>query len=201
MIIKSAEFVTSSAKVSQLPPEKFPEYSFIGRSNVGKSSLINTITGYKSLAKTSSTPGKTKLINHFLINESWYLADLPGYGFAKVSKEEKKTWDGLIKSYLKGRKNLLNVFLLIDIRHDPQKNDLEFMNWLGENRIPFVITFTKADKLTLSKLKNSIAKYKKHLDSLWEELPEIIISSSQTEMGKEEILKYIEETNSVFVKT
>lgn len=199
MIIKSATFVKSSIAPDQLPPPKFPEYSFIGRSNVGKSSLINMITGIKKLAKTSATPGKTKLINHFLINEQWYLADLPGYGFAKVSKTEKKTWDSTIKNYLSKRKNLLNVFLLIDSRHEPLKNDLEFMQWLGEKQIPFVIVFTKADKLPASKLQPAIASYKKELHNFWDELPPIIVSSAEKGEGKEEILNYIEETNKLFI--
>ena len=199
MIIKSATFVKSSIAPDQLPPPKFPEYSFIGRSNVGKSSLINLITGIKNLAKTSTTPGKTKLINHFLINDQWYLADLPGYGFAKVSKTEKKTWDSMIKNYLSKRKNLLSVFLLIDSRHEPLKNDLEFMQWLGEKQIPFVIVFTKSDKLATSKLNAAIASYKKELKKFWEELPLIIVSSSEKGTGKEEILNFIEETNRIFV--
>ena len=198
MQIISATFVKSSTKASELPAPRFPEYSFIGRSNVGKSSLINMLTGYKNLAKTSSTPGKTKLINHFLINEKWYLADLPGYGFAKVSKTEKKSWDGMIKGYLEKRINLLTVFLLIDSRHEPLKNDLEFMNWLGERKIPFVIIFTKADKLPKSKLQAAVEKYKKHLLNYWEELPPYLITSSEKGSGKEEILNYIAETNKVF---
>ncbi|MGI8893838.1 MAG: ribosome biogenesis GTP-binding protein YihA/YsxC [Bacteroidia bacterium] len=198
MIIKSATFVKSSTNAEQLPAPKYPEYSFIGRSNVGKSSLLNMLTGFKNLAKTSSTPGKTKLINHFLINETWYMADLPGYGFAKVSKTEKKSWDGMIKGYLEKRTNLLTVFLLIDSRHDPLKNDLEFMQWLGEKQIPFFIVFTKADKLNTTKLQAAIASYKKHLKEYWEELPPYVVSSSEKGMGKEEILHYIEETNKIF---
>jgi GTP-binding protein len=198
MIIKSATFVKSSTNADQLPPPDNPEYSFIGRSNVGKSSLLNMLTGFKNLAKTSTTPGKTKLINHFLINEQWYLTDLPGYGFAKVSKTEKKSWDGMIKGYLNKRQNLLTVFLLIDSRHEPLKNDLEFMQWLGEKKIPFVIVFTKADKLTTSKLQAAIASYKKQLSNYWEELPPIIISSAEKGTGKEEILNYIEQTNKIF---
>ena len=199
MIIKSATFVKSSIAPDQLPLPDLPEYSFIGRSNVGKSSLINMVTGIKNLAKTSSTPGKTKLINHFLINGQWYLADLPGYGFAKVSKTEKKSWDSMIKNYLSNRENLLTVFLLIDARHEPMKNDLQFMQWLGEKGVPFVIIFTKTDKLTISKLKSAIASYKKELKKFWEELPPIIITSAETGTGKEEILEYIKETNKVFV--
>lgn len=201
MLIKSGSFLKSSTNADQLPPPRYPEYSFIGRSNVGKSSLINMITGFKNLAKTSSTPGKTKLINHFLINESWYLADLPGYGFAKVSKTEKKSWDGMIKGYLNNRKNLLSVFLLIDSRHEPLKNDLEFMEWLGNKQIPFVIVFTKTDKLPTSKLQAAIAAYKKELKNYWEELPHFIITSSEKGSGKEEILAYIEETNKIFSAT
>lgn len=198
MVIKTATFIKSSPNADLLPPPKYPEYSFIGRSNVGKSSLLNMLTGFKKLAKTSSTPGKTKLINHFLINESWYLADLPGYGFAKVSKTEKKSWDGMIKGYLNKRENLLTVFLLIDSRHEPLKNDLEFMSWLGEKQIPFVIIFTKADKLNTTKLQSAIATYKKYLKNYWEELPLIIITSSEKGTGKEEIINYIEGTNKIF---
>lgn len=199
MIIKSATFVKSSIAPDQLPLANRPEYSFIGRSNVGKSSLINMVTGIKNLAKTSSTPGKTRLINHFLINEQWYLADLPGYGFAKVAKSEKKSWEAMIKNYLSKRENLLTVFLLIDARHQPLKNDLRFMQWLGDKGIPFVIIFTKTDKLTISKLKSATESYKKELKNFWEELPPVIISSAETGAGKEEILNYINETNKVFV--
>jgi len=198
IIISSAEFVESNSSVDKCPKPTRPEYAFIGRSNVGKSSLINMLTGFKKLAKTSATPGKTQLINHFLINNTWFLVDLPGYGFAKASKSSLTTWNKMIHDYLLGRKNLLSVFVLVDARHEPQKNDMAFIHWLGEREIPFVIAFTKADKLPKQKLINSVANFKKELLKTWEELPPVFITSGETTMGREEVLKYIEETNKVF---
>lgn len=196
MKIKSAEFVKSSAKESDCPEAKFPEYAFIGRSNVGKSSLINLLTERKKLAKTSSTPGKTQLINHFLINDFWYLVDLPGYGWARVSKTSKAEWKKMIDTYLRNRVNLTCVFVLVDIRHDPQKIDLEFINWLGEEGIPFSIVFTKADKLGKTQTQSSIATYSKKLKENWEELPQMFVTSSEDKTGREEVLKYIDQLNT-----
>lgn len=195
MQIKSAEFVISSTSFDKCPKANFPEYAFIGRSNVGKSSLINMITGEKKLAKISSTPGKTQLINHFLINKSWYLADLPGYGYAKISKETRAKWEKMIRGYLLKRKNLLSTFILIDSRIEPQTSDLEFMEWMGERKLPFVIIFTKTDKLKNNELTKNIEHYRNALNESWEELPCMILSSTILTKGKEEILGYIEETN------
>ncbi|PLX10470.1 MAG: YihA family ribosome biogenesis GTP-binding protein [Marinilabiliales bacterium] len=195
MIVKTCSFVKSSAKINQLPEVKNPEYAFIGRSNVGKSSLINMLVNNKKMAMVSGKPGKTRLINHFQINEKWFLADLPGYGYAKVSKEERKKWSALIRGYLKIRENLSCAFILVDSRHEPQKSDLEFMEWMGENEIPFVIVFTKADKLSSSALNKNLKSYKKKMMQVWEELPSIFISSSNTGLGREEILKFIDQTN------
>ncbi len=192
MEINKAEFTISSAKLSQCPKENKAELAFIGRSNVGKSSLINMLTGRKALAKTSATPGKTLLINHFNINDSWYLVDLPGYGFAKRSKKVQDELTQMISSYILYRDQLVNVFLLIDIRHDPQKIDIEFMEWLGENGVPFSIVFTKADKLTAGKARANVKKYLDSLLDTWEELPPHFITSSENRTGKEELLDYIE---------
>lgn len=192
MEINKAEFTISSAKLSQCPKENKAELAFIGRSNVGKSSLINMLTGRKALAKTSATPGKTLLINHFNINDSWYLVDLPGYGFAKRSKKVQDELTQMISSYILYREQLVNVFLLIDIRHDPQKIDMEFMEWLGENGVPFSIVFTKADKLTAGKARANVKKYLDSLLDTWEELPPHFITSSENRTGKEELLDYIE---------
>lgn len=192
MEINKAEFTISSAKLSQCPKENKAELAFIGRSNVGKSSLINMLTGRKELAKTSATPGKTLLINHFNINDSWYLVDLPGYGFAKRSKKVQDELTQMISSYILYREQLVNVFLLIDIRHDPQKIDIEFMEWLGENGVPFSIVFTKADKLTAGKARANVKKYLDSLLDTWEELPPHFITSSENRTGKEELLDYIE---------
>lgn len=197
MIIKSAEFIVSNQEVSKCPESKLPEYAFIGRSNVGKSSLINMLTGRKKLAKTSSTPGKTQLINHFLINEDWHLVDLPGYGFAKVSKLAREKWGQLIHKYLMKRRNLRCTFILIDVRIEPQKIDLEFLEWLGINQLPFVIIFTKADKLNKTNLINNIEKYKNTLLEKWEELPQFIVSSAISSQGKEAILDLISSTNQL----
>lgn len=195
MEIKSAEFIISSAVVSKCPNTNNPEYAFIGRSNVGKSSLINMLTGRSKLAKTSATPGKTMLINHFLINNEWYLVDLPGYGYAKRSKKDKDKLEVMISSYILKREQMINLFLLIDCRHEPQKIDLEFMEWLGENGVPFSIVFTKADKLGGGKLKQNISFYLKELKKQWEELPPYFITSSENKTGRQEILDYIEQIN------
>jgi len=199
MIVKSAEFVISNTDIKKCPAPNKPEYAFIGRSNVGKSSLINMITGFKNLAKTSGKPGKTQLINHFIINKEWFLVDLPGYGYAQVSKEKKANWDKFIYRYLEQRENLLCVFVLIDSRHEPQKVDLEFLQWLGEHEIPFVIVFTKVDKLGKTTFAKNIAHYKKELLKAWDELPTLFYSSAEIGTGKEEILGFIEETNKIFV--
>ncbi len=196
MEIKSAEFVISNARVDQCPPTKLPEYAFIGRSNVGKSSLINMLAGKNKLAKTSATPGKTLLINHFIINNEWYLVDLPGYGYAKRSKKDIDKLTQIISSYILRREQLINLFLLIDCRHEPQKIDMEFMEWLGENSVPFSIVFTKADKLGKVKLQSNIAAYLKALENQWEELPPYFVSSSENKTGREEILNYIEQINA-----
>lgn len=195
MEIKSAEFIISNAVVGKCPDTNNPEYAFIGRSNVGKSSLINMLTGRNKLAKTSATPGKTMLINHFLINNEWYLVDLPGYGYAKRSKKDKDKLEMMISSYILKREQMINLFLLIDCRHEPQKIDLEFMEWLGENGVPFSIVFTKADKLGGGKLKQNISHYLKELKKQWEELPPYFITSSENKTGRQEILDYIEQIN------
>lgn len=195
MEIKQAAFVVSNTQVAKCPTHKLPEYAFIGRSNVGKSSLINMLTNHKGLAKTSSKPGKTQLINHFLINKEWYLVDLPGYGYAKVSKQSKKTFQQFITDYFKKRRELVNAFVLVDIRHEPQKIDLEFMQWLGENAIPFAIVFTKADKLTEKQIQEHVTSYSKILLQQWEEMPPYFITSSENRLGKEDLLSYIETIN------
>lgn len=196
MIIKQAEFVISNSEVAKCPKEFLPEYAFIGRSNVGKSSLINMLTGNSKLAKTSSRPGKTQLINHFKINQNWFLVDLPGYGYAKVSKKAKEKFQQFITDYFEQREQLVSTFVLVDIRHDPQKIDLEFFAYLGENGIPFAIVFTKADKLSRSRIEKSIAAYKKILlQDQWEELPPYFITSSESGLGKENLLEYIEQIN------
>lgn len=198
MKIKSAEFVISNTQVEGCPRPTLPEYAFIGRSNVGKSSLINRLTQRLKLAKTSSKPGKTQLINHFLINKEWYLVDLPGYGYAKASKDQRKELHRVINSYIGGRPNLMSLMLLIDIRLEPQKADIEFLNWLGENQVPFVIIFTKCDKLTSNQIQSNLAAYKKFLRESWEQLPQLFLSSSETGFGSDEILEFIEETNKLF---
>jgi len=174
-----------------------PEYAFIGRSNVGKSSLINMLTGIKGLAKTSGTPGKTQLINHFTVNNQWYLVDLPGYGFAKVSQTLRSSWEGMIRNYLQRRSNLANVFALVDIRVPPMASDMELINWMGEKKIPFTIIFTKTDKLTKKKINDQVTVYKKKLLESWHELPLFILTSAENKTGKEEILSLIEETNRI----
>lgn len=195
-MIKSAQFVISNSDVRKCPQDNRPEYAFIGRSNVGKSSLINMLTDKKRLAMTSATPGKTLLINHFLINDEWYLVDLPGYGYAKRSKSQSEKLQQIISGYVLGREQMTCLFVLIDCRHEPQKIDLEFIEWLGENGIPFSIIFTKADKLTRTALANNIASYKKRLLEEWEELPPIFITSAESKTGREELLQYINEINS-----
>lgn len=195
MEIKQAEFSLSAPVVSMCPKDTKPEYAFIGRSNVGKSSLINMLTNNKKLAKTSATPGKTLLINHFIINKEWYLVDLPGYGYAKRSKKEVDKLDQMIRGYILQREQLVNVFVLVDIRLEPQKIDLEFIDWLGLSSIPFAIIFTKADKLTPNKVRQNVEAYKKVLLESWEELPPIFITSSEKKQGRDEVLDYIESIN------
>ena len=193
----NAAFLISSPDVASCPDVKDPEYAFIGRSNVGKSSLINMLTN-KGLAKISQTPGKTRLINHFVVNEDWYLVDLPGYGYAKISKSEREKWRKMIHTYLRKRENLVCTFVLIDSRHEPQKIDLEFMAWMAENQLPFVIVFTKTDKLSKRKLEESLNTYVRHLSMSWEEIPHSFITSAKTSRGKEEILRFIEENNKMY---
>ena len=195
MDIKIAEFSLSAPMVSMCPKDTKPEYAFIGRSNVGKSSLINMLTNNKKLAKTSATPGKTLLINHFIINKEWYLVDLPGYGYAKRSKKEIAKLDQMIRGYILQREQLVNVFVLVDSRLEPQKIDLEFIEWLGQSSIPFAIVFPKADKLSTSKLNQSIEGYKKKLLETWEELPPIFLTSAEKKQGRDEVLNYIEQIN------
>ncbi|UII32980.1 ribosome biogenesis GTP-binding protein YihA/YsxC [Fulvivirga ulvae] len=192
MKITKADFVTSSSNHNQCPEADFPEFAFIGRSNVGKSSLINMLTNHKKLAKVSGKPGKTQLINHFLINDNWYLVDLPGYGWAKVAKTEKEKWGAMIHDYLVTRKTLICIFVLVDSRLAPQPIDVEFINWLGEVGLPMAIIFTKADKQSKNKTQSSVAKYKKHLLKYWEKLPDMLTTSSQTGTGKEDVLNYID---------
>lgn len=192
MNITKSEFTISSATVSQCPKDTKPEFAFIGRSNVGKSSLINMLCNHKGLAKTSATPGKTLLINHFIINNDWYLVDLPGYGFAKRSKIVQKKLDQMITSYILQRKQLVNTFVLIDIRHDPMKIDTDFINWLGESQVPFSIIFTKADKLGPVRAKQNAVKWMNSLKEQWEELPPYFITSSEKKTGRDEVLDYIE---------
>ena len=196
MKIKSADFVISNTDIDKCPKERIPEYAFIGRSNVGKSSLINMLTGRKSLAKTSGKPGKTQLINHFKINDNWFLVDLPGYGYAKVSKKKRSIFAKFIYEYLEKRENLICTFVLVDSRHEPQKIDMLFMEWLGQNQIPFVIVFTKMDKLSSSKLNKNITKYKTEMLKTWEDIPQTFRSSAESGLGKAEILKFIEQTNT-----
>lgn len=191
MEIKNAEFTLSAPQVSLCPKDTKPEFAFIGRSNVGKSSLINMLCGNKKLAKTSATPGKTMLINHFIINREWYLVDLPGYGFAKRSKTEIAALDRMIRGYILQREQLVNVFVLIDIRLEPQKIDLEFIDWLGMSQIPFSIIFTKADKIGRNKVQQNVAAYTRRLSETWEELPPYFVTSSEERTGKEEVLGYI----------
>lgn len=195
MEITSAEFVISNSDYKKCPNSQLPEYAFIGRSNVGKSSLINMLTNKKNLAKTSSKPGKTLLINHFLINQTWHLVDLPGYGYASIGKDMRQKLKEIIEGYLLYRPQLTNVFLLVDSRHAPQKIDMDFMQWMGENEIPFSIVFTKIDKLSQTKSKGNIEKYKDSLAEVWETLPKIFVTSSEKQQGREELLDYIDEIN------
>ncbi len=196
MKIKSAEFVVSNTRVDKCPDSKLPEYAFIGRSNVGKSSLINMLTDRKTLAKTSAKPGKTQLINHFLINKNWHLVDLPGYGYAKVSKSTKRTFQKFITAYFDKRKQMICAFVLIDSRHEPQPIDMEFMQWLGEHQVPFCIIFTKADKLKPKMLEKNINNYQDKMLEIWEEMPEFFVSSATSKLGQDEILDYIDAINN-----
>ncbi len=195
MEIKNAEFTISAPMVSMCPKDTKPEYAFIGRSNVGKSSLINMLTNNKRLAKTSATPGKTLLINHFIINREWYLVDLPGYGYAKRSKKEICRLEQMIHGYILQREQLVNVFVLIDIRLEPQRIDLEFIQWLGESSIPFSLVFTKADKLTSAKVQANVDAYTRKLQETWEEMPPVFVTSSEKRTGRDELLGYIEQIN------
>ena len=192
MIIQTADFVQSVTTLKECPTDGKPEFAFIGRSNVGKSSLINMLTERKTLAKTSQTPGKTQTINHFIINNEWYLVDMPGYGYAKTGKSLRKSWEIFIEDYIKNRETLINLFVLIDSRHEPLKNDLEFINWLGQNSIPFSLIFTKIDKLSSATLNKNLTYYKKRLNQEWEVLPPIFTSSSEARFGREELLNYID---------
>ncbi|MGI9553250.1 MAG: ribosome biogenesis GTP-binding protein YihA/YsxC [Aurantibacter sp.] len=202
MKIKSANFVMSNSDVAKCPNEPFPEYAFIGRSNVGKSSLINMLTERKSLAKTSGRPGKTQLINHFKINGNWFLVDLPGYGYAKVSKKDKKTFQKYITNYFSQRQQLVCSFVLVDIRHEPQKIDMEFMEWLGENRIPFCIVFTKADKLKPKAVERNVDVYiEELLAEVWAEAPQYFVTSSSKGIGRQEILNFIDSINIKFFES
>lgn len=198
MIIKSADFVCSNTQISKLPPPIKPEYAFIGRSNVGKSSLINMLVNKKGLAKTSQTPGKTQLINHFIINDNWYLVDLPGYGYARISKSKKEDWDKFIRNYLNKRESLQCVMVLIDSRLEPQKIDLDFCNMLGEKGLPFALIFTKADKQSATKTDQNIARFRKALLATFEEVPDIFITSSESGLGKDEVLNFIHGINQQF---
>ena len=195
MNVAHAEFVVSNTKVDLCPKTNLPEYAFIGRSNVGKSSLINMLCNKKKLAKTSSRPGKTQLINHFLINKKWYLVDLPGYGYARASKTQKKTFQKFIIDYFTKRKELVSAFLLIDIRHNPQPIDMDFLRWLGENFIPFSIVFTKADKIKEKDLERKVSDYLLKLKEEWESLPQYFVTSSEKKLGQESILNYIKQIN------
>lgn len=196
MIIKSAEFVISNTDYKSCPEDGKSEYAFIGRSNVGKSSLINMLTNRKGLAMTSSTPGKTMLINHFLINDEWYLVDLPGYGYARRGKENREKLRMVIEDYVLERIEMTSLFVLVDSRHEPQQIDMEFMEWLGENNIPFSIVFTKADKLKTGKLMMNVNHYQQKMLETWEELPPVFITSAEDQKGRDELLRYIEEVNA-----
>ncbi|MBW8358835.1 MAG: ribosome biogenesis GTP-binding protein YihA/YsxC [Weeksellaceae bacterium] len=200
MIIKTVEFLKSSQRWQDCPEPTMPEYAFIGRSNVGKSSLINAMMNHKDLAKTSQTPGKTQLINHFVVNEEWYLTDLPGYGYARVSKVMRKDFEKLNTNYILNRKNLVNLFVLIDSRHTPQQIDLEFMEWCGESAVPFSVVFTKADKLKPNTVIKNVEDYKAKMLEFWEELPPMYITSAEKKEGCAEILKNISKTNDLLKK-
>lgn len=201
MQITSAKFEISNSQVEKCPASERHEYAFIGRSNVGKSSLINMLSGRRKLAMTSSTPGKTTLINHFLINDSWYIVDLPGYGYAQRSKTDREKLQKIIDGYILGRPQMTSLFVLVDSRHEPQKIDMEFMEWLGENGVPFAIVFTKVDKLSKGAAERNIEAYKTRLLEQWEELPPIFVTSSETGLGREELLDYIEQLNQLPVQT
>ncbi len=196
MHIKSADFVMSNSEVAKCPKDWLPEYAFIGRSNVGKSSLINMLMGRKNLAKTSGKPGKTQLINHFLVNKNWYLVDLPGYGYARVSKSTKKVFQKFITNYFEKREQMVLAFVLVDCRHEPQSIDLEFMQWMGESGIPFNIIFTKADKLKPKPLEEKVREYSKKMLETWEEMPRFFITSANDATGRDEVLAYIDQLNS-----
>jgi GTP-binding protein len=198
MNIITADFLCSNTDYKKCPAADKPEFAFIGRSNVGKSSLINMLTSRKGLAKTSGTPGKTQLINHFLINNTWYLVDLPGYGFAKTSQSNREKWELMIRDYLENRENLLCTMVLIDSRIKPQLIDIEFMQWMGENHLPFAIIFTKTDKLTKNELASNLSAYKKKLLDYWEELPPIFITSAESTLGKDAVLNYLDEVIPMF---
>ena len=198
MIIKSADFICSNTQISRLPLPLKAEFAFIGRSNVGKSSLINMLTQKKGLAKTSQTPGKTQLINHFLVNESWYIVDLPGYGYARISKSKKEDWNKFIRSYLDKRESLQTVMVLIDSRLEPQKIDLEFCNWLGEKGLSFVLVFTKADKQSNIKTDQNVARFRKALLLTFEEVPQHFVTSAETLSGRDELLHFIDSINRNF---
>ncbi|MFY7991638.1 MAG: ribosome biogenesis GTP-binding protein YihA/YsxC [Fluviicola sp.] len=195
MVIKDARFIISNTDIDQCPKDGLPEYAFIGRSNVGKSSLINMLVDKKDLAKTSGRPGKTQLINHFLINNEWYLVDLPGYGYAKASKSSRSTWERFIADYLTKRETLINIFVLLDSRLEPQKIDLEFMTWCAEEQLPFSMVFTKIDKLSSSALQKNLAAYKKEMLKHWESLPPLFTTSSESKFGREKLLNYIDQIN------
>ena len=199
MKVKTARFITSSAHFDQCPDPNYPEFAFIGRSNVGKSSLINMLTGHSKLAKVSGKPGKTQLINHFLINDAWYLVDLPGYGWAQVSKTEKQKWGAMTHDYIVTRSNLACLFVLIDSRLAPQPIDIEFINWLGAEQIPFALLFTKADKQSKNKTQSAVAKYKRHLKEYWDELPTTFITSSVSKEGQQAVLNYIDDLISQII--
>ncbi|WP_298892605.1 ribosome biogenesis GTP-binding protein YihA/YsxC [uncultured Psychroserpens sp.] len=196
MVIKTAEFIVSNSDVDKCPKNQIPEYAFIGRSNVGKSSLINMLTNHKNLAKTSGRPGKTQLINHFMINKEWFLVDLPGYGYARVSKTAKKKFQKFITNYFETRRQLVSAFVLVDVRHEPQKIDLEFMEYLGVNQIPFSIIFTKADKLKPKAIERNVEAYCQELLKTWEGVPNYFITSSSKAIGRAEVLQFINDTNT-----
>lgn len=200
MIIKTADFIASNTDITQCPKSDKPEYAFIGRSNVGKSSLINRLLGRKNLARISSTPGKTRLINHFEVNEEWFLVDLPGYGYARISKNERDKWELMIHSYITKRENLVNTFILVDSRIEPKNSDIDFINWFGEQELPFTIVFTKTDKLTSNAMGSNIAAFKARLSMDWDELPTMFVTSAESGKGRDEVLDFIAESNIEYQK-